>query len=199
VKLSLQIEVAPPPSAVWKAMGDVPLIAACVPGAALTGVTADGAYTGRVTAKVGPVGTSFSGEASLARDDAAQTGRVTGKGRDSLTGSGAKAELFYHVAPATASGDTLLEIACDISLSGILAQFGKAAVINDVAGRIAREFAANLSQRLNAEPALRATEPPSAAPIRAEALLKGIVMARLEGFIGWIRRLFGFRKGATKR
>lgn len=180
-------------------MGDVPLIAACVPGAVLTGVTADGTFTGRVTAKVGPVSTNFSGEASLARDDAAQTGRVTGKGRDSLTGSGAKAELSYHVAPATASGDTELEIACDISLSGILAQFGKAAVINDVAGRIAREFAANLSQQLNAARAARATEGTSAAPIRAEALLHGIVMARLEGVIAWIRRLFGFRKSAAKR
>jgi carbon-monoxide dehydrogenase small subunit len=190
MKVALQIEIAAPIAQVWDALADVPLIASCVPGAVLTGTTESGAHTGRVTAKVGPVSASFQGEAQFERNESERTGRVLGKGRDSTTASAAKAEMTYRLSTGSGPSTTRVDISSDISLSGMLAQFGKSAVINDIAGRIARTFADNLAARLNEQ----ATESKmaSAAPIRTERLLGAMIA-------DWVRSLVHSLRSRIRR
>jgi carbon-monoxide dehydrogenase small subunit len=191
VKVSLHVDVPASQAAVWRALGDVPLIAACVPGAALTGQTEDGRYSGRVTTKLGPVSANFSGEAKFERDDDAYSARVVGKGRDLTTSSPVKAELGYRVLQGDNPTGSRIEIESEIVLSGVLAQFAKTAIVNDIAARIAKDFASNLSQRLNDVADAVASDAAPAQPIQAGSLLLDILAARLRSLIARVRNLLG--------
>ncbi|CDX51603.1 hypothetical protein MPL3365_130560 [Mesorhizobium plurifarium] len=179
MKVSLEIDVAAPPEQVWKALADVPLIASCVPGASLLGTTEDGRYRGKVTTRVGPVSANFTGEAALDRNGMTRSGRVVGSGRDSITSSSAKAEMEFRVRTGTEPGRTRLEVDSEITLAGVLAQFGKAAVVNEIARRIAEQFADNLSRRLNETAQASPGSPVSVPQIEAGRLLLDIASARI--------------------
>lgn len=176
MKLVLQFEVAAPLPRVWAAMADVPLIAACVPGATLIGITPEGLHTGRVTVKVGPVTANFTGQVALARDEERKAGRVTGQGRDGITASSARAEMRYRL-QSESNSSTLVVAEAEITLTGVLANFGKSAVINDIATRIAQTFAANLTARLGQDLSMSVPSPVAAVPLRAGRLLFYAIVA----------------------
>lgn len=185
-------EVALPPDEAWRVLMDIPRIAPCVPGAELTGRTDDGGYRGRVSVRLGPVALAFGGTARIVeRDDARWQARVEAGGEDVKGRGSATAELRFGLTPAGTG--TRAEIVTDVTLSGLVAQYGRGTgVIQSVATQIVDQFAANLARMIDAErggqPAPQAGRsgdaPAAARPVGVFSLLLGVLRDRLRALFG---------------
>ncbi len=177
-----------PIETVWAALCDFRLIASCVPGAELTSISPSGdEVEGRIRTRVGPMTASFSGKAVVSRDDAAHTGRMEGSGSDKNSASRVKINLDY-VARASADGkSTTTETVAQVVLTGPLAQFGKTALMNDIATAMTAEFTKNLQAAiagLAATNTSKAQPPAAPAELRPMKLLWMVVKARLKALFG---------------
>jgi carbon-monoxide dehydrogenase small subunit len=169
------VVIARPPAVVWAALGDFPMIAACLPGAEL--LEHDGrSVKGRLNVKLGPMAASFAGSAVIERNDATLVGTAKGAGGDNASRSRTRGELTYRLTPDGGT-DTRLAIMVEYDLQGPLAQFSRSGLAQDLGRRILGSFAANLNARLTG----------GAAPA-AESLSAG----RLLGLAlwGWIKKFF---------
>ena len=141
-------ETAQSIDAVWEFFGDIPRVAACLPGADLTDETADNHYQGTVTIRLGPVKLEFSGEAEVtARDDADKTIVVDASGADKK-GRG-QAALKLEVALSPSSLGTNIDVSLDLQLAGAAAQYGRG-MIADVTSVLLNDFAMNMQNHLSA-------------------------------------------------
>ena len=141
-------ETAQSIDAVWEFFGDIPRVAACLPGADLTDETADNHYQGTVTIRLGPVKLEFSGEAEVtARDDADKTIVVDASGADKK-GRG-QAALKLEVALSPSSLGTNIDVSLDLQLAGAAAQYGRG-MVADVTSVLLNDFATNMQNHLDA-------------------------------------------------
>jgi carbon monoxide dehydrogenase subunit G len=165
MKITQSFEVARPLPAVWNLFQNIPAVAACMPGAELTGDKGDGLYAGRVGIKLGPFSASFEGEAQVVPNEAENSGHAEGRAIDKKGGSRSKLVLDYKLTQA--SGGTRVDIDADVQLSGPIAQFGRTGIITETAGILIGQFVKNVEERLAALPG----EPvaPTMAPARALA------------------------------
>jgi hypothetical protein len=69
--------------------------------------------------------------------------------------------MTYRLTGGGAPGATRVEVVSDINLAGSLAQFGKGAIMQEIANRITAEFVRNFEQALLAAP--------GSAPVEAAA------------------------------
>ncbi len=161
-----------PPAALWQALHDPALIAGCIPGAVLHSVEGN-AVAGQMQVAIGPVTARFGGQATLAYDEAAHTGRVQGGGSDQASGTRLSAEAAFAVL-ADAAG-SVLTIDVTYSLRGALSHLAKGRVVDLVAGEIAAAFGRALAARLRGEAA------PAAAPLSAAGLLLRVARRWLAG------------------
>ncbi len=144
----------------WRTLLDVEKVAPCMPGATLESVDGDD-MTGKVKVKLGPVSMTYNGKATfVSRDEATHTAVIEGTGKESRGTGTATA----HVTTAlVAEGDvTRVDVTTDLTITGKAAQFGRG-VMQDVAGRIIDQFAANLATVLGA------TEDDAPEPVAGEA------------------------------
>ena len=132
---------------VWAGLSDIYTVAECLPGASVTDALPNNRYRGRFAVKLGPLAATFEGELEIEHNLNAQSATVSGKGTDTRSSSRAQASLHYQLEP-TDAGHTKVSITTNLTLAGALAQFGKAAVIQQVANRITVEFVASFEQRL---------------------------------------------------
>ena len=143
-----QIEVPQPLEAVWDFFGDIPQVAACLPGTNLTDQVGDDRYEGDVTIKAGPVKLEFAGSAEItARDEANRTITVDAAGADRKGRGQASLALTAKLA-STALG-TKGDISLDLTISGAAAQYGRG-LVADVTAVLLDEFAVNMGGRLDA-------------------------------------------------
>jgi len=156
--------IARPSAEVWRALDDIALVAACLPGAELTEREGD-SIKGRMRVKLGPIAAAFSGAATVDRDERQLVGVVRGAGSDGGTGSRTRGEVEYRLvaAPGDATG---VKVTIRYSLQGALAQFSRSNVARDFAARLVAQFAANLNARL--DPARREPSPGATAPARLD-------------------------------
>ena len=119
----------------WKTLLDVQSIAPCMPGANLDTVEGDN-FTGTVKVKLGPVSMTYSGKASFVEKDEANH-------RAETRGSGTASALVTTQLVSEGPDRTRVEVTTDLTVTGKPAQFGRG-VMQDVAGRIIDQFAANL-------------------------------------------------------
>ena len=150
IRLTREIALDASPAAIWPILSDVRAIAACVPGANVEELTPDGVVTGRVTVAIGPMKASFQGKARIDLDGASQSGRVLGRGRDGLSRSIAEGGLDFSLNPSE-SGGSILHLAMIYRLKGPLAQFGRPALVEEIADAILAETAARLTARAKGE------------------------------------------------
>jgi uncharacterized protein len=181
-------ELSQPPDAVWDAFADVDLVVGCLPGASIVERLGDDRYKGRFSVKVGPLAAAFDGEVTIERRPQERSGTVAGKGADARSSSRASGTMTYRVAPAE-GGRTRVDVDCAINLAGALAQFGKAAVIKEIANRITAEFVKNFETRLaaaapSAEAA--ASTPPRDVPLDAGGLVGAILWDRILSFLRFL-------------
>lgn len=134
---------------------DIPRIAGCVPGAALTEVVDARTYKGRIAVRLGPVALSFAGTVTLEEiDPHGRTARLTAKGSDAKGRGAAAAAAGFRL--ETAAAGTRVLIHTTLALSGALAQYGRGVgVIQMTAAQIVAQFAGNLSAQLAREGGVR--------------------------------------------
>jgi aerobic carbon-monoxide dehydrogenase small subunit len=173
-----------PPEKVWAALGDLETTAKCLPGAELTEHDARSAK-GRIRIKFGPMAAAFNGAATLERNDAAKQATFRGAGTDSLSGSRARGDITYRVAPENGGPDaggqwSRVDVTLDYSLVGPLAQFSRSGLVKDFAGRLIAEFGRNLSARIAAPDS---TALP-AAELKAGSMFIGVLWRRLLALFG---------------
>ena len=133
----------------WAVLTDVERIAPCMPGAQLQEVEGD-VYRGVVKVKLGPISTSFKGQAHfLEKDDANHRAVLKGEGRDT-GGKGNADALITAQLESVGPHVTKCVVATDLHVSGKVAQFGRG-VMGDVSAKLMTQFANNLNTMLDAE------------------------------------------------
>ena len=111
MKLDNEFTVGVPIGQAWGVLTDLELIAPCMPGAQLTGVT-DGVYTGKVRVKVGPVTAEYAGTARFSeKDDETYRAVIDARGRDSRGNGNASAVISAQLRPEGES--TLVTVTTD--------------------------------------------------------------------------------------
>ena len=144
-----KIEVPQPLEAVWAFFGDIPQVAACLPGANLTEEVGPDHYAGDVLIKAGPVKLEFAGNALIKeRDEANKRITVDASGADKKGRGNAALALQAGLKPI-AKG-TQVDISLDLALSGAAAQYGRG-LVADVTAVLLQEFSTNMTSRLDAQ------------------------------------------------
>jgi carbon monoxide dehydrogenase subunit G len=162
-----EFEVAAPVEKVWAFFGDIPQVAACLPGTELTDDLGGDKYAGLVAIRMGPVRLSFGGTAQITdRDEAAHRIVLDASGSEAR-GRG-QASMAVTATLARAGRGCRVAVAQDLQLAGAAAQYGRG-MITDVSSVLMRDFARNLQNRIDAadrgespEPAGRASAAGSA-------------------------------------
>jgi uncharacterized protein len=170
MKIENTVEVDAPLERVWALVNDIPRVAPCMPGAALTGVVDDQTYEGTVAVKLGPLRMSYKGKVTVEDvDEATHSARLAASGRDTKGAGTAKASVETRL---EAAGDTRtrLQVTSDVQLTGKVASFGRGGAINDVASRLFGQFADCLRATLEAEPSVsEGAAPPASTPTASPA------------------------------
>jgi uncharacterized protein len=197
MRIDQTVEVPAPIGKVWDFLGDIPSVAACMPGATLTKTVDDSTYEGLVKIGIGPLTMNYTGTVTIEdRDEAEHTVRLLAAGRDRRGSGTAKARITARLLPA---GDgTTLRVDSDVSLTGRVAALGRG--VNDVATSLFAEFAGRLTAQVSGaavapsaptSPAPGSTAPavpvrptaPKADGIRLGALVWSVTRQRLGGFL----------------
>jgi carbon-monoxide dehydrogenase small subunit len=171
--------LAASPDEVWRVLGDVRMVARCLPGAELTDDLGGDRYRGRARVGVGPVRLSFRGLAHVVeRDEQARTMRVLAQGSDA---GGGQTQADIRVSAAVGGpdgGGCRLTAEARVYLSGRIAQFGRA-LAGDVSRRLFEQFAESVEQ------AVVSGDVPDASPAAPGALrmLAGALASRLRALI----------------
>ena len=156
-----EFEVAAPVEKVWAFFGDIPQVAACLPGTELTADLGDGKYEGRVAIRMGPVKLSFGGTAQITeRDESAHRIVVDATGSEAR-GRG-QASMGVTATLTRAGRGTKVLVAQDLQLSGAAAQYGRG-MISDVSSVLMRDFSVNLQSRITGGTPAAGTAPASPA------------------------------------
>lgn len=142
VSIEERIRVRATPERVWAVLSDLRRVVPCVPGAEITTLEGEN-LTGKVKIALGPIKASFSGQATIGMDDARREGWMVGKGRDSGLGSSAEGAARWRVVDGD-DNDSVVAVVLTWKLSGALAQFNRAGLVQDIVRRLAATFAANL-------------------------------------------------------
>jgi carbon monoxide dehydrogenase subunit G len=148
MKLDNEFTVGVPVHQAWEVLTDLELIAPCMPGAQLTGVT-DGVYTGKVKIKVGPVTAEYAGTAQFTeKDDASHRAVINARGRDSRGNGNATAVISAQLRP---DGDsTVVNVTTDLTIAGRIAQFGSG-MIKEVSAKLLGQFVQCLEGKLGGD------------------------------------------------
>ena len=178
-----EFEAAQSIDTVWAFFGDIPQVAACLPGAELTDEIAEDHYKGTVAIRLGPIKLEFDGDAEIKdRNDADKTIVVDAAGADKKGRGQAALQLNAQLSPSTVG--TKVNIALDLQLSGAAAQYGRG-MISDVTTVLLDDFATNMQNRLQA--VRSGLDPSQAATVKpASGLVIGLRAMRMA-----LARVFG--------
>lgn len=148
VRIEKTFEVKHPIDTVWAMLSDPRKVASCVPGAQITEAIDDRNFTGAIRVKVGPVITEFKGALQIVNlNDQAHEIEMVGKGQD-IRGKGSASMTMAGTLTALADGGTHVQTVSDVTVVGILAQFG-GRMMNDVADVMFKEFTTRFQNLLD--------------------------------------------------
>jgi carbon-monoxide dehydrogenase small subunit len=165
--------------------GRVKEIASCLPGVTLLGEPTEDHANGQIKIKIGPISTEFRGEADIERDASSFSGRIVGAGSDVRSSSATRGMISYRLLPAGDGQSTAVKVTVGYTLTGMLAQFGRSGIVQDVASRLTRAFVQNLEARLDGK---TDAVPATPAGLDAGSLVFGLIAEKIRAFF---RRLFG--------
>ncbi|MCV7415522.1 SRPBCC family protein [Mycolicibacterium litorale] len=145
MRLVNEFSVNAPLETAWATLTDIPKVVECIPGAGLDRRDGDD-YHASVAVKVGPVGLTLAGTATVVsrRDDAHEM-VVRGHARDRKGNGSAEATVTMVARDSATAGHSDVTVVTDLELGGRIAQFGSG-VISQVSNRILGQFV----KRLNA-------------------------------------------------
>src|SRR4029453_14639663 len=144
--LSNTFTVSLPVEKTWQTFLDLPRIAPCLPGAALTDVDGDD-FHGGGKIKVGPVSAQYKGVARFVeKDDANHRAVISASGKDVGGQGNANATITATLTPQ--GEGTQVHVQTDLDLSGRVAQFGRG-MIGDVTNKLLNQFVKNLENEIS--------------------------------------------------
>jgi aerobic carbon-monoxide dehydrogenase small subunit len=188
VSFDQKLVVNYPRQQVWEMFGRVRDVAACLPGASLTGEPTPDHVEGQIRVKVGPISAEFRGQAKIERDQSSYSGKITGAGNAIRSNSTTRGVISYRLLPIGDGQSTEVVLTIGYTLTGMLAQFGRPSIVQDVAARLTAAFARNLEVRLGGKVAADLS---SDGGMDAGSLVFSVVAGRLQDLF---RRLFGPRR-----
>ncbi len=177
--------VAAPPDKVFEMFGDIRRVAACLPGASLTGQPTPERVEGMIRVKLGPITANFRGVARIDRDHANRSGRIVGTGSDQRSRSSTRGEIRYRLVPIGQGTATGVELSIGYSLRGMLAQIAREGLVRDLAARLTADFASNLDRQLSGDAESRPTEQSKA--INGVTLIFDLLRTRVRRIVRMIR------------
>jgi carbon monoxide dehydrogenase subunit G len=125
MKIEKSFVVKATPAAVWAFLTDPQRVARTLPGAAIQEQIDPQTYAGTMTVKVGPVSTSYRGQARFEQlDKATGTAVIVASGQDVRGKGGADMRMTSHVVQRS-PGETEVTVVSDVNITGILAQMGR--------------------------------------------------------------------------
>ncbi|MFM1917713.1 MAG: hypothetical protein RJB01_1228 [Actinomycetota bacterium] len=146
--INQSFDVNQPVDQVWSFFDDIPLVAACIPGADLRDQVGEDEYQGDVTISAGPVKLEFAGVVKIAsRDNAKKTLVLDAAGADKK-GRGA-ANALLNVALQPLGGTTRVNLSMDLAISGAAAQYGRG-LVQDVTGVLINQTAGSMQAKMAA-------------------------------------------------
>jgi carbon-monoxide dehydrogenase small subunit len=175
--LSLKVAAAD----VWAIISDPEAIAACIPGAALDGAVEDGLVRGHCKVAVGPIKAHFGGQAIFHTDSDRQTGRLCGKGRDSLSRTELGGLLDFALVAET-DDHCRLDLDMRYQLNGPLSQFGRPELVREIADH----FLTAVGEAVE----MRVLNPQSPADQQPSVAAGSLIMMVLKS---WLRRALRLR------
>jgi len=178
-------KVAHPSSVVWDFFGRVSEVAKCLPGATLEGEPVDGNVKGKIKVKVGPISADFNGVAFVTRDEANKSGTIVGSGKDTRSNSATRGAITYTVKPGATENETLVDVVIGFTLTGMLAQFSRSGLVQDVANRLIGAFTQNLEARLSYT-GEGGEAPPVSNEFDAGSLMTSMIMDRIKAFFAFL-------------
>ena len=141
-------DIDQPVDQVWKFFDDIPLVAACIPGADLRDEVGPDEYQGDVTISAGPVKLEFAGVVKItSRDDARKALVLDAAGADKKGRGAANALLNVSLQPL--GGSTRVNLAMELAISGAAAQYGRG-LVQDVTGVLIDQTAGSMKLRMTA-------------------------------------------------
>ena len=145
------------PRVVWDLLSHPHDVVGCVRGAVLGEEHEDGTFDGGLTVKFGPARVTFRARIELDLDDAAMTGRVTARGKDSQGGTRFRATMSFKVQESTQQPGAAVHITGENEITGKLAGIVEAGA-KIVIKRMSAEFAENLQARVIGAPVTKGEE-----------------------------------------
>jgi aerobic carbon-monoxide dehydrogenase small subunit len=173
-----------PPQRVFDFFGDIPAVAACLPGASVSEASKPDLIEGEIRVKLGPISASFAGRARIERNPAGLSGRIVGTGNDRRSRSSTQGEIRYHLVPVESGAATRVAFAIGYSLRGVLAQFARPGLVRDLVELMTADFARNLERTLSGAP----SGDRASGDLNGFAVLGDMLRHRLRHFF---RRLIG--------
>jgi hypothetical protein len=149
VKIHNEFDVPLPPVEAWKTLRDIEEIVPCLPGAEITERVDELVYRGHIAVKLGPVALKFRGTAQFTElDDANHRARIQAQAQDDKGRGGVYALMSFYL--KSVEDGSRVSVDTDLTLSGSIAQYGRAAgIIPQLADQIVHEFADNFRTRLD--------------------------------------------------
>jgi carbon monoxide dehydrogenase subunit G len=149
VVISTRFQLGVPLQAAWAYLLDVKKVAGCVPGATLTQVVDERTYEGKIEIKLGPITVGYRGRVSLENiDEGNHRLQIKAQGVENRGRGGASATATAELSEA--DGRTNVVMNTDVSISGVVAQFGRSGIMQDVAQRLTERFGSCVDQQLKA-------------------------------------------------
>lgn len=147
--ITTRFEISAPIEKAWTYLLDVQKVANCVPGASLTQVIDDRTFEGKIEIKLGPIAVGYKGRVSLENiDEANHSLQIKAQGVESRGRGGASSTT---TAQMTANGQTTgVVMTTDLAVSGVVAQFGRTGIMQEVAQRLTQRFGSCVDQELKA-------------------------------------------------
>jgi carbon-monoxide dehydrogenase small subunit len=177
--IEVHFDVPHPIERVWEFMGDLPAVAACLPGATIDSHEGE-RVKGTIAIKFGPMSAAFAGAARLERDDAAKRAVLRGAGQDSLSKSRTQGDITYRL-EALPADNTRVHVDMIYALQGPLAQFSRSGLVKDFVRRMVADFGKQISRRLGGQAAsvneLQTT-------VSIPAMMWSVVWNRVRGWFG---------------
>jgi hypothetical protein len=206
ITLNQTFHVNAPVADVWAFLLDPQQVVTCMPGAALDEVVGDDTFLGNIKVKVGPITASYKGKVRFTNiDHEAHHIEMTAEGTEASGGT-ASGTMSSRVEAAQEGGSTVVAEA-NAEVTGRVMQFGRG-MIQGISEQMFKQFAASITERLEAASATQTTVPPGETPapaptpsaheqkpINGIGVVFGTLWAGLKAFFA---RLFG-RGGGDKR
>ncbi len=175
----------------WSFLDQIDKVASCLPGARITEQIDPTHYRGAVSVRLGPVNLAFQGTIEiLARDPAARTISMAGRGADKGGTSVAEMEL---TAAVSETGPNTSRVAgkAGVIINGKAAAMG-ARLLTGASDQIIKEFYANLQTKVQAEPAAPTPTSVTAAPVSAATAAGSAAIASISASSAQQNSINGF-------